>query len=926
MTEVRLPRLLKKELDSDGQLIEAARFHPYVLSITLNLLPLSTATMTIPEDDPDVKIHDLVEVYNQHGSVGIFRVSAISNNYKKQRVVDMNHALDVLNDSFYVHSGGSEKFSGTVSAYFTKALGVQSQKIGADPYWQIGTCEDTSSWTKKLEFNNVLEMVSEVIKKHEDYMMTFDFSTFPWTMNFVQRNGQIMSEFRLNRNIESCNVSLDDSGLCTKLYLSVATTTTVTENNRTAGDKTTQTYYTLEDLNAQAIWGVVCETAGVNAADLPPGQTVQERVDSWASAYFERHNSPTVQITISGEDLKELTGEAIDEVHLGRICRVALPEYNTTFLERVASVTYTDVLRKPTYVTVSLANKRQTAEDSIAAYQKEQTKSGGGGGGGGGSKTQELAENTATEVEFQKIRYDLQVEKDDQRFAIIASESWYEEMEEGGETLVGQYNANVELTARQLSSAFAISGVTLDADGEPVTDNDGNYVFSGGNNSLYSQVTQTASAITTEVGRAQGAESLIDQKADSIALRVTTAEGAISGIYISDNTIHIASQSINLTGVVYASQLDVVSGEINNLKVGTSQFTQLVCTGVVSAGSVSAINGFTTNSGTFTGHTIRITGVSSATYLGLGDLTLDHYHGITCSVSGGVVTITQGAAQSSAGSDSFNIAATQFYLDAVAAAEASGWDAAYAKVVPPSQGTGTSFDVKVPDATQGNQHTYSFTIQKGSTPASAGYASVALNGTVVGRISIGDWYDAGVLAGEGEFTLASVTLQGSTDSVYVEASSGGADYYQADSAVTYYEAGTPITYYQGNGSYVYGRGDSEYVTPIGSTSLTITNYGLYTLYYKVSDDEYVSAGYHYWGYSSSAITNGTYYKAGTGATYYKGNGSSGYLRGNSVTVTPQGASVSVTPIKASTKKHLLSTIRYKAGTPVTDTYYTKASS
>ena len=878
MTEVRLPRLLKKELDSDGQLIEAARFHPYVLSITLNLLPLSTATMTIPEDDPDVKIHDLVEVYNQHGSVGIFRVSAISNNYKKQRVVDMNHALDVLNDSFYVHSGGSEKFSGTVSAYFTKALGVQSQKIGADPYWQIGTCEDTSSWTKKLEFNNVLEMVSEVIKKHEDYMMTFDFSTFPWTMNFVQRNGQIMSEFRLNRNIESCNVSLDDSGLCTKLYLSVATTTTVTENNRTAGDKTTQTYYTLEDLNAQAIWGVVCETAGVNAADLPPGQTVQERVDSWASAYFERHNSPTVQITISGEDLKELTGEAIDEVHLGRICRVALPEYNTTFLERVASVTYTDVLRKPTYVTVSLANKRQTAEDSIAAYQKEQTKSGGGGGGGGGSKTQELAENTATEVERQKIIYNVDVEKTDQKFSVLANEQQWND-------LIGQY----ETTQK-------------------------------------TQFTITAESIAAEVSRAQVAESAIDQKADSIALRVTSAEGAISEIYIDDKTIHIASQSINLTGVVYASQLDAVSGEINNLKVGTSQFTQLVCTGVVSAGSVSAINGFTTNSGTFTGHTIRITGVNSATYLGLGDLSLDHSHGISCSESGGIVTITLGAAQSSNGSDSFNMAATQFYLDAVAAAEASGWDAAYAKVIPPSQGTGTSFDVKVPDETQGNQHKYSFTIQKGATPASTGYASVALNGTVVGRISIGDWYDAGVLAGEGEFTLASVTLQGSTDSVYVEASSGGADYYQADSAVTYYEAGTPITYYQGNGSYVYGRGDSEYVTPIGSTSLTITNYGLYTLYYKVSDDEYVSAGYHYWGYSSSAITNGTYYKAGTGATYYKGNGSSGYLRGNSVTVTPQGASVSVTPIKASTKKHLLSTIRYKAGTPVTDTYYTKASS
>ena len=40
-----------------------------------------------------------------------------------------------------------------------------------------------------------------------------------------------------------------------------------------------------------------------------------------------------------------------------------------------------------------------------------------------------------------------------------------------------------------------------------------------------------------------------------------------------------------------------------------------------------------------------------------------------------------------------------------------GWDAARAKVVSPSAGTGTSFDVKVPSATEGEQQTFTFTIQ-----------------------------------------------------------------------------------------------------------------------------------------------------------------------------------------------------------------------
>lgn len=73
----------------------------------------------------------------------------------------------------------------------------------------------------------------------------------------------------------------------------------------------------------------------------------------------------------------------------------------------------------------------------------------------------------------------------------------------------------------------------------------------------------------------------------------------------------------------------------------------------------------------------------------------------------------------------------------------NGWAAARAKVSPPGSGTGTSFEVKVPSATLGEDYTYTFTIQKGANPASSGYASVALSGTVVGRIAIGDWYTAG---------------------------------------------------------------------------------------------------------------------------------------------------------------------------------------
>lgn len=88
---------------------------------------------------------------------------------------------------------------------------------------------------------------------------------------------------------------------------------------------------------------------------------------------------------------------------------------------------------------------------------------------------------------------------------------------------------------------------------------------------------------------------------------------------------------------------------------------------------------------------------------------------------------------------------TTLRLNNIAASSAviAGWGKAYEKVIPPQAGTGQSFVVGVPSEEFGEDRSYTFTIAKGATPSSNGYASVSLGGTLVGRIQIGDWYTAG---------------------------------------------------------------------------------------------------------------------------------------------------------------------------------------
>ena len=257
--------------------------------------------------------------------------------------------------------------------------------------------------------------------------------------------------------------------------------------------------------------------------------------------------------------------------------------------------------------------------------------------------------------------------------------------------------------------------------------------------SVYSSIVQTASQIRSEVASTTSSlRTLIKQNADSIELKVS--KGDISStINQTAQSVLISASRINLEGYVTADELSAVSGDFEKLTAGTTTATALKAALLETTGNLN-VKG--TN---YSGVTLKIGSVVSATVLSSSSAAMDfdHYHSISISESGGVITVKTGKASSSEGSANFNMADTAFYTNAMSAQ----WAAARAKVEMPSQGTDTTFTVKVPSATEGEQETKTFTIQKGATPASSGYASVALSGTVVGRIAIGDWYDAGYSSG-----------------------------------------------------------------------------------------------------------------------------------------------------------------------------------
>ena len=138
MTSVKMPRLLNADWS------EKARLHPAALPLTVQTFGVSTAQMTLSEAEPDVVMHDWMELYNINGSLGLFRVTNIAPVIRKNRVLTLRHALDTFADSVWKRPDGTKlDYTGTVSAYLAAIMAQQSTV-----YWQLGTCEDTASFKK----------------------------------------------------------------------------------------------------------------------------------------------------------------------------------------------------------------------------------------------------------------------------------------------------------------------------------------------------------------------------------------------------------------------------------------------------------------------------------------------------------------------------------------------------------------------------------------------------------------------------------------------------------------------------------------------------------------------------------------------------------------------------------------------------------
>ena len=551
MIDVKRPRLL------DNTLHETAVLYPLGLQLNLQTPGVSTAAMTLAPGDGTPAMHAWVALYNANGFVGYYRVTSPATDYTQQAVITLRHGIDCLADAVLA---AQEDYNGTPAALLTRIMNAQTTLVNGVKPWTLGDCAATDNIKMQLNYPRLNDLLADIEEKLEGYIIEYDQTVFPWVMHVHAKPATVDSEFRLNRNIMTISRTLNDNDLCTQLILSINSKVTSGSGSRTV--TTTNTYIkTYDNAAAQAVWGIVQKTADIDTGDnltvttdAPVPSTPE--ADAWAAQFLADHAQPTVQIQISAQELKQITGDTWDEAKLGHMCRVAMPDYGETFTERVVNVTYPDALGQPDTVNVSLANQLPRFSSSIAMLRKETA----GLARSGRSAGRAAADAQELEVWSQIVKY--------QEDAL------------DGTGIIQLYESGIDMDAQ--------GGVRI-------------FSLAQGFQSNYAGIQVNNQAITAEVSRATQEEGVLRGAINVEAGKITqivsavgsngqvTAASIVASVNSAGSSVVIDADHIDINGILSAQQFETALASIDTL-VG-----DLDVYGSVTVGGSLNIDGFKLN-------------------------------------------------------------------------------------------------------------------------------------------------------------------------------------------------------------------------------------------------------------------------------------------------------------------------------------------
>lgn len=545
---------------SGHSLTQARRVPVESLSLSLKERE-STATM-VPADMEGISTESWFQDDTEPGKGIVWRVSSIQQQFALDTpTVQLEHVINVLRDRILFGEITASDMGGGETCTAEQAI---RYVLRQQSDWRLGTFAYSTSGPYKFNGDNLFEAIQRVSDSLEDPWWTFDTTSYPFTLNIIRKPDGVACEMRPGRNLSAVTQTIDRTGMYTRFYPIGKDDLHIPGN------------YVSKNEN---LYGVICKS------EVDQALETEAALRARANDRLRKHAQPTVEVQAEGVELADATGESIDKLTLGRICRIPLAEFNTTIEERIVGLEYRDKVHQPENVRITLSNKSDDAKMDLIHVLANEIREGGGPsgrGGGGRGAAQQAKEDHAW------------FEDTDHHVAMCA---------EGIVGVDAEGNPNwtrlsqlivdengIHGSVQSIQEGLVIAQTAIEQNEEAITLEATRATEAEGE--LSSRIRVAADEITAEVTRAKSAEGSLSSRitinAQGIETKVSK-NGVISAINQTAESVTISASRIDLDGYVTASQLGAVSARIDNLMSGTAVASLLSAT-TVSASVLKVAN------------------------------------------------------------------------------------------------------------------------------------------------------------------------------------------------------------------------------------------------------------------------------------------------------------------------------------------------
>ena len=342
----------------NGHSLTAARAVP-VVSMSLQMKERESSATMVPAQMDGIAVGSWLMDDREPEAGAVWKVKSIQQAFDTNTpTVQMDHVISTLKDLILFGEIKADTITGNPDATSYTARQAVEYILSQQSDWVLGQFDYGSvSNPYKFDGDTLFEALETVTNTLEDAWWTYDTSVYPFVLNITNHSADVDSEMRAGRNLRTISRTIDTSGMYTRFYPIGKDDLHISGN------------YVEKNTN---LYGVISKI------ETDQSLETEAELTAWANERLNKHAQPVVTITAEGLELSRATGENLDALTIGRVCRIPLPEYDTVIEERITEKNYPDKVNQPEIVKITLANSRTDITKIIAEAMR---KSGRGGRG-----------------------------------------------------------------------------------------------------------------------------------------------------------------------------------------------------------------------------------------------------------------------------------------------------------------------------------------------------------------------------------------------------------------------------------------------------------------------------------------------------------------------------------------------------------------